>query len=194
MYVGTEEVEALAGQLSASLSKRLAANTALLESGTAVQVDLSALLTVIDQLSASGVSVIGDDNPLTPAACMHAATLALRVRGPSLHAIAPNLPPIDSRIVAPPQLRGNGNDGDNDKGSCLTDSLDDLEQCAAHAMAQLLSRFRDSFHSADLQAIVSQCMALLPRLPHLSTNLTRVLGTSHAFDAVPLTARRARWC
>jgi hypothetical protein len=26
-------------------------------------------------------------------------------------------------------------------------------------------------------------MALLPRLPHLSTKLTRVLGTSHAFAA-----------
>jgi hypothetical protein len=92
MYVGTEEVKALAGLLSASLSKRLAANTALLEFGT-VPADLGALLTVIDKLSAYGVSVIGDDNPLTPAECIHAATLALRVRRPSLHAIAPYLPP-----------------------------------------------------------------------------------------------------
>jgi hypothetical protein len=68
------------GQLSASLSKRLAANTAILESGL-VPTDMIALLTVIDELSASGLSVIGtmDDDALTPAACMRAATLALSV-------------------------------------------------------------------------------------------------------------------
>jgi hypothetical protein len=85
-------------QLSASLSKRLAANTALLECGT-VPDDLDALLSVIDELSVSGV--IGVNNGLTPVACMRAATLALSVHAfllrPDLPMqFHPILPPIDS--------------------------------------------------------------------------------------------------
>jgi hypothetical protein len=68
------ELQPLVNQLSVSLS------TALLESGT-VPTDLRALLTLIDSLSVSGVSAIGADCPLTPAACMRAATLTLGVRG-----------------------------------------------------------------------------------------------------------------
>jgi hypothetical protein len=78
-----KELQPLVSQLSASLSKRLAANSAILESGL-VPTDLIALLTVIDELSASGLSVIGtmDDDSLTSEACMRAATLALSVRLP----------------------------------------------------------------------------------------------------------------
>jgi hypothetical protein len=74
------------------------------------------------------------------------------------------------------QLQGNKYDGY--EGSYLMYNMGDLERCAAYIVAQLLSRFRNTFDSADLQAIVSQCMALLPRLRHMTAELTRVLGAS----------------
>jgi Lon protease-like protein len=75
-----KELQALAHQLSASLSKRVAANTAQLESGT-VPTDLSTLLIVIDALLASAGVIETEEGALTPAACMRVATLVLNVRG-----------------------------------------------------------------------------------------------------------------
>jgi hypothetical protein len=180
MEVGRKEVEAVVDQLSASLSTRLAANTALLESGT-VPADLDALLAVIDELSVSGV--IGVNNGLTPAACMRAATLALSVRGflPALIAPCNFIHSSSDRLTASPpmqllQLHGNYYDGY--EGSYLTYNMGDLERCAVHTLTQLLSRFHDTVDHADLQTIVSQCMTLLPRLGYLSAELTRVLGAS----------------
>jgi hypothetical protein len=66
-----KEVQALAHQLSASLSKRVAANTAQLESGT-VPTDLSALLIVIDALLTSTGVMGTEEGALTPAAYMRA--------------------------------------------------------------------------------------------------------------------------
>jgi hypothetical protein len=51
-------------------------------------------------------------------------------------------------------------------------------------VARLLSRFRDAFSHDDLQAIALQGMALLPRLPRLLVELTRVLGTSLVFISI----------
>jgi hypothetical protein len=56
--------------------------------------------------------------------------------------------------------------------------IEQLRQRAACSVAQLLSRFRGAFTHADLQAIASQAMALLSRSRFLSTELTRILGTS----------------
>jgi hypothetical protein len=75
-----ENVKLMLGQWRASLSKRVAAYIALLESGT-VPTDQSALFNVIDLLSAPELRVIGTEEPLTPGACMRAATLILDVRG-----------------------------------------------------------------------------------------------------------------
>jgi hypothetical protein len=73
-------VQPLLGQWSAPLSKRVAANIALLESGT-VPTDQTALLNVLDLLVAPEMRVIGAEDALTPAACMRAMTLVLNVHG-----------------------------------------------------------------------------------------------------------------
>jgi hypothetical protein len=75
-----KELQALAHQLSASLNKRVAANTAQLESGT-VPTDMNTLLMVIDALLASAGVIGTKEDALTPATCMRAATLVLNVRG-----------------------------------------------------------------------------------------------------------------
>jgi hypothetical protein len=53
-----------------------------------------------------------------------------------------------------------------------------LKKLAARTAARLLSRFHETFAHNDLQAIASQGMALLVRLPPLLPELTRILGTA----------------
>jgi hypothetical protein len=82
-----KELQALAHKLSSSLSKRVAAYTAQLESGT-VPADLSTLLSVTNSLLVfAGVIGTEEEALLTPAACMRIATLVLNVRC-SYHAIS----------------------------------------------------------------------------------------------------------
>jgi hypothetical protein len=88
-----KELQPLVGQWGAPLSNRVAANTAMLESGT-VPTDHSALLALIDSLSAFGMSVIGVEDLKTPVACMRAATLVLSVRTFSYPHSLLNFPPI----------------------------------------------------------------------------------------------------
>jgi hypothetical protein len=189
LSAGKQELRPLVGQWSASLSKRVAANTALLESGT-VPTGHGALLTVIDVLSAPDMRVIGTEDALTPVACMRAMILVINVRFCHAHHARPISSACSTYIASPraPQLpdADTGVYEEKEKfwsSTYLKSNVGRLKKLAARTAARLLSRFHDAFVRTDLQAIASQGMALVVRLPPLLPELTRILGRLLLFSS-----------